>query len=143
MGKYTVCIGKELFIENPDEMISHFEQGWERDESNIFHTSIVTVQKDFCIETYNIKDYIKSINTLTDMHVKYAFSEDHKESWEYDSDSGEYINVARIWTFNCFSIKDGTQDVIFYGEGDTYEEALENANIGEDYEVNESYQFYR
>lgn len=45
----------------------------------------------------------------------------------------------KAWEFDCFDLFTGDQNIIFYGIGNTYEEAKADANIPNRYEINEAY----
>lgn len=49
-------------------------------------------------------------------------------------------DTMKAWVFDCFDLFTGMQNIIFYGVGNTYEEAKVNANIPNRYEINDAYE---
>ena len=46
----------------------------------------------------------------------------------------------KAWEFDCFDLFTGDQNIIFYGIGNTYEEAKADAKIPDRYEINDVYE---
>lgn len=46
----------------------------------------------------------------------------------------------KAWEFDCFDIFTGDPNNTFYGVGETYEQAKQDANIPDRYEINDAYE---
>lgn len=49
-------------------------------------------------------------------------------------------DTMKAWEFDCFDLFTGMQNITFYGVGNTYEEAKQDANIPDRYEINDVYE---